>query len=202
MAARADRKVALLVVGRVVAEGTVVTASDLRSSLVVPGAGLSSIPTADVQQVVGRRATVSLLPGTLLAPADVGSGGALPSHQALVGTSLAADQLPSTLAAGDRVLVVLGGASLGGSSTPSTPLGPAGSSAIGGSVTPAGAPPSSVLTVGTVADLSVLGGQIAGAGASYLVTLEIPASDAASVAEASASGNVSLAEIAPGAAPS
>ncbi|MDA8039072.1 MAG: SAF domain-containing protein, partial [Actinomycetota bacterium] len=67
MAARADRKVALLVVGRVVAEGTVVTASDLRSSLVVPGAGLSSIPTADVQQVVGRRATVSLLPGTLLA---------------------------------------------------------------------------------------------------------------------------------------
>ncbi len=214
---RSSSRVAYLEMARFVPQGAMLTAADLESSTLAPLQGLAVLPTSDVRDVVGRYATVSLVPGTLLAAADVSSLGPLSPGEALVGAVLAGDQLPPTLAVGDRVLVVLGGQTVGaptaGSPTSSTgstgpaataaggtgsagsPAGPGGSNGHASATTTGalgGAAGDAVLATGTVTDLFAGGSST---GNAEVVGIEVPSADASAVAQASAAGDVSLAEI-------
>lgn len=195
------RRTPYLEIARFVPGGSRIVAADLASTPIAGGGtgthALATLPTSMEGSVLGRRAAVPLEPGTLLVPADLATGPAVPAGQGLVGATLAADQLPPTLVAGDRVLLVLGG----GASTSGSGVGGAGAAAAGtapaGGLLPGGAGSGGSLGVGTVEGVSsISAGGVAGAGgATELVTLEVPIADAVAVAEASASSEVSLVEI-------
>jgi hypothetical protein len=197
MAGRLGHTVAYVEVVRFVPAGTRLSAADLGASDLSGSGGLSAVPVSALSEMLGRRAAVSLEPGSLLVAGDLASGSAspVPRGEALVGAALDPQQLPSTLEVGDRVLVVLGGAA-GTGSTVGGAGGGAGAPTRGGSVGLAGG-----LAVGDVEALYPIGsnGPAGASGASDLVTLEVPASQAAAVTQASAAGDVSLAEIAGGA---
>lgn len=180
VANRAPRPVAFLAVAHLVPVGMVVTASDLEAVSIAPVAGLDAIPLRDAGQVVGHRATEPLEPGSMLVPGDLTSAWGLPAGTALVGASLAVNQMPTELAPGQRVLVVLSGTA----------------GASGGSVPSPTGPPGSVLTQATVTSVSAPGGVSGMAGAesaAFVATLEVPEAAAAAVAAASAAGDISLA---------
>jgi len=195
IANRSPRPEALLAVAHLVPVGMVVTAADLSTVSIAPAPGLDAIALQDASQVIGHRATEALEPGSLLVPADLASVKGLLAGTALVGTSLAVDQLPSGLATGEPVLVVLSGTAGEGSVTGATPSSPA-TSASGSSVPSPTGPPGSVLTKATVVSISAPASSATGAtGSAYVATLDVPQAAAAAVAAASAAGDVSLAEI-------
>ncbi len=209
ISARASQRIAFLGVAQPVPAGVTVTASDLESISLTPATGLDAIPLRDAGQVVGRRASELLEPGSLLVPRDLASGHGLAAGRALVGTSLAVDQMPAGLTAGQRVLVVLSGTGSsgvdGGSGLGSGLAGGSGadvgsSSAGGASGEPAPSPtgpPGSILTQATVLSVqSASASSGTGSGsASFTVTLDVPAAAAGTVAAASAAEDVSLAEL-------
>lgn len=204
VANRSPRPVTFLAVAHLVPVGTTVTASDLEAVSISPVAGLDAIPLRDAGQVIGRRVTEDLEPGSLLVPGDVASQRGLPAGIALVGTSLAVDQMPADLAAGQRVLVVLSGTSGAGDSSPTSSESPVGTSsavsgsASAGSVPSPSGPSGSVLTKATVVSVSAPGGSSGLAGAqstTFVATLEVPEAAAGTVTAASAVGDVSLAVI-------
>src|SRR5205823_5145273 len=95
-----------LVVARKVEAGRVIQDADLGEASVAAG-GVATVPASARASVVGRVAAVPLLPGTLLAPPQLGSGPALEPGTVVVGPSLKGGQLPTTfLRAGDSVMVV------------------------------------------------------------------------------------------------
>jgi hypothetical protein len=195
--------VEFLAIAHLVPAGMSVTASDLVTVSISPVAGLDAIPLRDVGQVLGRRVTEDLEPGSLVVPGDLTSKHGLPAGVAL-GTSLAVDEMPTGLAAGQRVLVVLSGTSGATDTSPAnfsssavTPSA-ANGSAIAGSVPSPTGPPGSILTKATVISTSAPGGSSDLTGSqstSLLATLEVPQAAAAAVTAASAVGNVSLAVI-------
>lgn len=203
---RSSRTVAYLRVARFVPQGAKLTVADLESTTLSQLQGLTVLSAADAGQVIGRYAAVSLVPGNLLAAADVSSLGPLSPGQALVGADLAGDQLPPTLSVGDRVLVVLGGqgvgAPAGSASISSAGTGSAtGAATSGTSGTPSagatsgglgGVASGAVLATGTVTDLFAAS---ASSGTAEVVGIQVPSADAAGVAQASAAGDLSLAEI-------
>ncbi len=191
------RRTPYLEIARFVPDGSRIVGPDLASTPIAGGGTgaepLAALPSSMEGSVLGRRAAVPLEPGTLLVPADLAAGPAVPAGQGLVGATLAADQLPPTLVAGDRVLLVLGG----GAPTSGGGAGGAGAAQAGtapaGGLLPGGTGSGGSLGVGTVEGVSSIA---AGAGgATELVTLEVPIADAVAVAEASASSEVSLVEI-------
>ena len=196
IAGRAPRPLGFIAVAQLVPAGMTVTASDLAAVTMLPSAGLDAMPLRDASRVVGRRAALPLEPGSLLVPSDLTSVGGPPPGNALVGTSLSVNQMPMGLTAGQRVLVVLSGtaASISGL-TPASGASGASSGQAAGSPTGASG---SVLARATAISISVAGASSAIAGAAptaFLVTLEVPEAEAASVAAASASGDVSLAAL-------
>ncbi len=205
VANRAPRPVAFLAVARLVPVGMIVTAADLETVSIPPVAGLDVMRLRDARQVVGRRATEDLQPGSLLVPGDLASRGGLPKGVALVGTSLAVDQMPADLATGERVLVVLcrtkGAADSSPTSWGSTMgmvSGASGAASDGAVPSPTG-PPGSVLTRATVVSLTAPGGSLglsAARSTDYVATLEVPEAAAAAVTAASAMGDIGLAVIA------
>jgi len=198
VANRVPQRSVFLAVAQLVPAGATVSPSDLETVSINPAAGLDAIPLRDAGEVIGRRATETLEPGSLLVPGELASGQGLPAGRALVGTSLAVNQMPAELAAGDRVLVVLsgtGGSPTSSSATSGTPAGPDGSPTGALAPSPAG-PAGSVLTQATVISISAPGGTLATVGAAsaaFVVTLDVPEAAAPAVTAASAAGNVSLA---------
>jgi hypothetical protein len=195
--------VAFLAVARPVPDGMTVSASDLETVSVAPVAGLDAMPLREAGQVIGRRATEELEPGSLLVPQDLAPQQGLPAGMALVGTSLAVDQMPADLTAGQRVLVVLSGtAGVGDGSPTSSGLvigtASAAGSSTGGSVPSPNGPAGSVLSRATVVSVSAPAGTSGAAGsqsATFVATLAVPEAAAAAVTAASAVGDVSLAVI-------
>jgi hypothetical protein len=116
VAGRVPRPVEFLAVAHVVPAG--VTASDLGIVSLAPVAGLNAMPLQDAARVVGHRAGEDLEPGSLLVPSELVPQSGLPAGVALVGTSLAVDQMPAGLAAGELVLVVLSGTAATGAALP------------------------------------------------------------------------------------
>ncbi|HAM01872.1 MAG TPA: hypothetical protein DCQ30_06540 [Acidimicrobiaceae bacterium] len=165
-----------LAVSRTVAPGQVVTPSDLTTVRVTSDSALSPIPADEAGLVVGRRAAVALVPGTLLTPADLTSGPVVGAGDASVGLDLKPSQLPAGLEPGDTVLVIeIAGPSQvpGGSSSATT----------------------SVLTQGRV--LSVSPPPTDSPTGDTAVTLVVSTSDVVSVVDASSTGQLSLAGLGP-----
>ncbi len=115
-----DRE-AVLVMARAVPAGQVIEDADLKVSRVAGDASLRAVASERIATVVGQRAAVDLLPGTLLVRAHVGNPAGLGSGKAMVGLALKPGQLPSTkLGAGNHVKVIDTGAAPG-AVTPASP---------------------------------------------------------------------------------
>ncbi|MGH9297373.1 MAG: hypothetical protein ACRDZP_05295 [Acidimicrobiales bacterium] len=183
LARSASHKYPYLALARSVPEGAVITAADLVSVSLGSVSGLDAIPLSDSQSVLGRRADSALVQGSLLVTEELTSLSAPVAGEALVGTSLQSNQAPAGLQPGDSVLIVAAGATATGGATTAglTSVQPSQS-------------PTDVIGEGVVFEVAPDSSGTAGGGAEE-VTLEIAPSLAARVAEASAGGNVTLAEI-------
>lgn len=204
VATRTGAKVAFLVASREVAPGTTVTPADLSTLLLSPAPGLDAIPASDSASVIGRSTTVAMDPGSLVVPGELETGPALPTQMALVGASLADNQMPATLAVGDHVLVVLSGTSgltassgsAGASASQARTAGPATTPGTSSSVPSPTAPPGAVMATATVITIaSFQPGSSGSTSASAVVTLEIPDATAGPITAASAAGDISLAMV-------
>jgi hypothetical protein len=114
---RADHQVPVVLVTATVPAGSVIAASDVGTTTVVPGPGMQVIPARQLSQVVGLIAATSLQRGTLLAPSELTSKLTPAPGQVLVPVALKPSGLPASgLAPGDQVLVVATPASGGSGS--------------------------------------------------------------------------------------
>ena len=163
----------VLAVAQPVAAGQVLTAADLRAVKVSTGSGLAVVAVGAEGSVLGRRAAVALLPGSLLTAAEVGSAPAGGAGSDVVALGLKPGAYPPGLAPGDRVEVV--------------PVPSSGSAT--GSV-----------TAGSPVDATVLAveGATVGSGAPTVLSLEVAARDAGEVAALAAADQASVVEIGAG----
>ncbi|MBT2676241.1 SAF domain-containing protein [Streptomyces sp. ISL-14] len=104
----------VLVLARDVPAGRVLTAGDLRSVEVAAEAGV--VPVADRARVLGRQARVPLVAGSLLAMGQVGERADFPpSGWSQVSLAVETGGAPPELSRGERVAVLPGPSSDGGS---------------------------------------------------------------------------------------
>ena len=161
----------MLAVVHPVGAGEVVQAGDLATVRVTLAGGIRAVPATRRGTVVGRRAAVDLVPGTLLSPAELGPARRVAAGRAVTGVALKAGQFPDGLRAGDVVMVLRAAPG-----TASTADGP------GSAPLPLLASAARVVTVGGGRDPM----------GTTLVSLEVDATQAPAVATASAAGQVSL----------
>ncbi|MFD0822899.1 SAF domain-containing protein, partial [Micromonospora zhanjiangensis] len=96
-----------LAVARAVPVGTALTADDLSRVQVAGGQGLSPVKAADLDKVIGKRAAVALVPGTLLTMRQLTDKPLLGPGQQQVAVGLKPSQVPARkLNPGDRVLLI------------------------------------------------------------------------------------------------
>jgi hypothetical protein len=164
-----------LAVARPLPPGATITASDLAIARVQDDPALSPIPAGEAGAVVGRRAAVALVPGTLLTPADLASGPLLGAGEASVGLDLKPGQVPAGLVPGEAVAII---------DTATTPPG-AGASGSG----------SSNVLVAQATVLSVTAPMAGSASGDTEVTVAVPADVAAEVATAASAENVAVAAL-------
>ena len=162
-----DQRRSVLAVAQPVAAGEVITAADLRVVRVSASEGVASVPASRSGDVVGKTAAVALVPGALLAPAQVGVASTLQPGQAVVGIALKPGQAPASLRAGTRVEVI------------DTVKGPSGHQ-----------PRPVVLSTNAVVSSSARGDS--SSSGTTLVSLTLPASEAPAVAAAAMDGQLSL----------
>lgn len=162
-----DRRAVLAVV-RSVDVGETLEASDLRVVHVSADPGLHTIPAAQRSQIIGQPAATRLVPGSLLAPAEIGAGAALPEGMALVGAILKPGQFPLGLAPGDTVALV---------ATPAS-----GAGVVVTADSPAEPPTATVVAVDRAADAT----------GNTAVSLQLPAKAASLIAGAGAAGRLNI----------
>lgn len=105
--AKANHQVQVVMVTRPVPAGAVITAADLGTTSVTVGGGISVIPAAQLGQVSGEVAAVTLQPDTLLAASDLTRSQPPRPGQELVPAALKPSGLPASgLFPGDHVLIV------------------------------------------------------------------------------------------------
>ena len=165
----------VLVVAQPVAAGQVLTSGDLRAARLSTGSGLDVVASGQEATVVGRRAAVALVAGSLLTASEVGSTPAVASGFDVVALGLKPGAYPPQLGPGDRVLVVpVSSATSGGSGT-----SPASGSPVGATVVSVVAAPS-------------------GSGSPTVFSLQVSDRDAGEVAALGAAGQASLVEVGAG----
>ena len=104
---QADHQLAVVMVTQPVAAGGIITAADLASTNVTVGAAIQVIPAAQIGQVSGEIAAVTLRPATLLAPSELTVSQPPGPGQALVPAPVRPYVLPASgLFPGDHVLVI------------------------------------------------------------------------------------------------
>jgi hypothetical protein len=163
----------VLVVAQPVAAGQVLTGGDLRASRVSTGSGLDVVRSGEEATVLGRRAAVPLVAGSLLTTSEVGSAPPVGSGFDVVAVGLKAGAYPPELAPGDRVQVVpVTSSSSGGAGTASVATG----SPVGATVVSIAPAPS-------------------GSGAPTVFSLQVSKADADEVASLAAAGQASLVEL-------
>jgi len=102
--------------------GDRITADDLQSVTISSARGLTPIPAADADRVIGQYAAVPLVPGTLLTDADLVASNRVGPAQALLGLDLSPMQRPNrSFAPGDTVMLVAVPPPAGGGDTGSAP---------------------------------------------------------------------------------
>jgi hypothetical protein len=95
-------------VGRPVGKGAEVTAADLITIRVNDAIGLKPIAAGKLKSVVGKRAAVPLVPGTLLTPEQLTDNPVPAPGNQLLGLALGEDRMPKgRLAVGASVLLVV-----------------------------------------------------------------------------------------------
>lgn len=164
----------VLVVSQPVSAGQILTSGDLRSARVSTGSGLDVVLAGEESSVIGRRAAVPLVAGSLLTGSEVGNAPPVGPGSDVVAVGLKAGAYPPDLASGDRVQVV-----------------PVTSSSDGGS-----APVASGSPVGAI----VLAVEPASADSDSptVFSLQVSAGNAGEVASLAAAGQASLIEIGAG----
>jgi hypothetical protein len=167
-----DARQQVLVVARPVAAGQVLSASDLRVTRIVPGPDVDAIPAAEASRAVGHTAAVPLVPGSLLAPPQVGPVSWPPAGQAVIALPVKAGRLADGVAAGAKVLII-----------PVTPQSGSPSGTAAGTSSSGGPQAVVGIVVSVVRDVDGSG--------STVVSVLIPADQA--VAVAGGSGDVSVA---------
>ncbi|KAB1916853.1 SAF domain-containing protein [Micromonospora noduli] len=96
-----------LAVARPVEVGREISAADLVTVQVAGGQGLRPVPAARLDEVVGKRAAVALLPGTLLTLGQITDDPLLGPGQQQIALGLKTAQVPAReLHPGDKVLLV------------------------------------------------------------------------------------------------
>ncbi|HEX4220228.1 MAG TPA: SAF domain-containing protein [Acidimicrobiales bacterium] len=169
----------VLVVANDLSTGQILTSSDLKTVQISGGNGLSVIPASQAAEMVGRPVAQPITSGSLLIPSDLGSSVGPPQGRAMVGLALKPGQYPPGVAAGERVLVVLGGGS-GSAASGSTGFSPSSSSN-------AEAP-----LAGTVVSVEQAP---ANSSESIIVSVQLAEGNGAAVASAASAGNVALAVV-------
>lgn len=165
----------VLVVARPVSVGQVLTAGDLRAGRVSTGSGIDVVVAGDESSVVGRRASVALVAGSLLTNTEVGAAPPVGSGLDEAAVGLKAGAYPPGLTAGDRVEVVpvvaASGPGTGGAASSGSPLA------------------ATVLSVSAA---------LAGSDVPTVFSLQVSAADADEVASLAAAGQASLVEVGAG----
>ncbi len=183
LVSQAGHRVAVLEVARPLAAGQVLSEADVRSVAVSHDPALGLVRASQAGEVIGRPVVVPLVAGTLLTRSQVGDAAFPEPGKVVTSLALKPGQYPQGLQAGAKVAVFI--------TTP--PNTNDGQSAQGGSGDEGGARPVRV-------DAVVSGVDLAGDGqGSTVVTLELSADDAATVAGAPV-GGVVLMQTAPGGA--
>jgi len=163
----------VLVVAQPVSAGQILAAGDLRPARVSTGSGLDVVLDNDESSVIGRRAAVPLVAGSLLTGTEVGNVPPVGSRSDVVAVGLKAGAYPPDLAPGDRVQVVPVSSS---------------SSSDGSSAT---------VTSGSPVGVIVLAVEPASADSDSptVFSLQVSASNAGEVASLAATGQASLIEV-------
>lgn len=193
---KAGRQVPVLAVGHAVPQGAVISSGDLQVVRISASGPVDPVPAGEAGRVVGRRAAVALVPGSLLTMNELSSGPGIPPGDAIVGVSVKASQLPADgLTSGQQVEVVLTGIPgtpvFSTASSASTSVPP--SAAPQGVIATSGSPP--VLAGGVIVPRAVVTASFPGTSANSDTTdvsLLVPSTVAALVASASAAGQVAL----------
>jgi len=102
-----DTRVPVLATAHRINAGQVITDSDLTVVRVAADGAVATVPEADRRHVVGSAAAVPLVAGALLSPAQVGAAAWPAAGQSLAAVAVKPGRLPSTLAPGSRVLVLV-----------------------------------------------------------------------------------------------
>ncbi len=107
VAVRVDTRVPVLAAAHAIAAGQTVTAADVTTVKVAADARVATVPAEQISTVVGRVATVPLVAGTLLSP-DEFAGPVWPGPgEAVIAVPVKPGRLPSGLAAGAHVTVLV-----------------------------------------------------------------------------------------------
>ncbi len=184
--AQAGHQTKVLVIERFVPQGNQIQAGDIGAATLSYSSAIAPIPASDGVDVIGRRAAVSLVPGTLLIPTELSSGQWPPSGLALVGVIAKPGQLPAGgVSPGQTVDIVL-----------TQPAGTPFSSV--GSLTPSDSPSGSdQYTLVHDAVVSAVAPEQASSGTDTVVTVVVPESSAGAVANASSAGQVAIVVVTP-----
>lgn len=160
-------------VGRPVGKGAEITAADLITIRINDAIGLKPIAASQVRTVIGKRAAVPLVPGTLLTPEQLTDNPVPAPGNQLLGLALSEDRMPKgRLAVGASVLLVV------------TPKKNAGTPSDAGGA-PDLVPPRTI--VGTVVDVKASSKQ-----GDTIVNVEVSNADAPTVAAMHADDRIVL----------
>jgi len=184
-------RVAVLALQHDVQQGHAISRGDLAVVRIAFSGGIAPIAATDVNEVVGRRAAVSLLRGTLLSASELVSHLGPERGKAVVGVATKAGQLPAGgVAVGDTVDVILTG-------SPATLTGGASSGSAAASSSAAAVP----LEVGGVlasnATVTGVNGPTSSSPDTIVISVLIPTEMAPLVASASAAGQAALVLVGP-----
>ncbi|HXX91342.1 MAG TPA: SAF domain-containing protein [Acidimicrobiales bacterium] len=191
--ARAGRTDQVLVVTHLVPLGQVITTADLGTVRITQASDLPTIAASDEPEVVGRRAAVFLASGTLLTTSALSASYAPPTGRALVGVQLKTGQLPADgVSPGSLVDVILTGA-------PGNPLAATAVAPSAGAVGAVSGEPTA-LAIGTILASAVPVAEVVatpGGTDVAVVSLEVPATAAPTIAAASTAGQLALVTVSP-----
>lgn len=88
--------------------GEVISAQDLVMVQIVPDANLRAVPWSSRTSLIGKRAAMTLVPGSLVTAAAASDDPLVPAGQAIVGVTLKAAQMPrEALSPQDRIRLVI-----------------------------------------------------------------------------------------------
>jgi hypothetical protein len=183
--------VAVIAIARNVPVGQSIEVADLKQVNISLAGGLATVPVTEASSVIGRKASVALVAGSLLTSAEIGDTATLPSGQAIVGVDLKPGMLPAGgVAAGETVQVVLTGPA-------GTPVGEGSTSTTtDSSGSDSGSSISLSAEVITSAEIVAVNDDPDDTGSGdVVVSVEVPVDDAPLVADASAADQAALVQV-------